>query len=119
VNPNSMTGTGKVSLTVNTTPAHPAVQGMNSRLGRGWLVAGGGVSLSCLFLLRLPRRRGRWEAGMLLTLVCIFLTAIGCGGTAQTNPGTTKGTYTVVVTGTSGSGSSQYQTSVNVPVTIE
>jgi hypothetical protein len=110
VNPNSMTGTGQVSLTVNTTPAHPAVQRMN------WAVAGGGVSLTCLLLFRLPRRRGRW---ILLPLVCIFLTTIGCGGSAQTNPGTTKGTYTVVVTGTAGSGSSQYQTSVNVPVTIQ
>jgi hypothetical protein len=38
---------------------------------------------------------------------------------AQTDPGTAKGTYTVVVTGTAGSGSSQYQTSVNVPITIQ
>jgi len=52
-------------------------------------------------------------------VVGIFFTAIGCGGSTQTNPGTTKGTYTVVVTGTAGSGSSQYQTSVNVPVTIQ
>ena len=29
------------------------------------------------------------------------------------------GTYTVVVTGTAGSGSSQYQASVNVPITIQ
>jgi FtsP/CotA-like multicopper oxidase with cupredoxin domain len=119
VNPNSMTGTGKVSLTVNTTPAHPAVQRMNSRSDPGWFVAGGGASLTCLFLFRFPRRRGRWEAMILLTLTCIFLTAIGCGSTAQTNPGTAKGTYTVVVTGTAGSGSSQYQTSVNVPVTVQ
>jgi hypothetical protein len=119
VNPNSMTGTGKVSLTVNTTPAHPAVQRMSSRSDPGWFVAGGGVSLTCLFLFRLPRRRSRREAMILLTLTCIFLTAIGCGGTAQTNPGTAKGTYTVVVTGIAGSGSSQYQTSVNVPITIQ
>jgi hypothetical protein len=119
VNPNSMTGTGKVALTVNTTPAHPSVQRVSSRSGPGWFVAGGGVSLTCLFLFRFPRRRGRWEAMTLLILVGIFFTAIGCGGSTQTNPGTTKGTYTVVVTGTAGSGSSQYQTSVNVPVTIQ
>ena len=41
------------------------------------------------------------------------------GGTAKTDPGTPKGTYTVVVTGTAGSGSSLSQTSVNVPITIQ
>ena len=51
--------------------------------------------------------------------MAIVFTVIGCGGTAQTNPGTAKGTYTVVVTATAGSGSSQDQTSVNVPITIQ
>jgi hypothetical protein len=55
----------------------------------------------------------------LLILAGIVLTFIGCGGTAQTDPGTAKGTYTVVVTGTTGSGPSQYQASVNVPITIQ
>ncbi len=54
-----------------------------------------------------------------LTFMAIFFTVIGCGGTAQTDPGTPKGTYTVVVTATAGSGSSQDQTSVNVPITIQ
>ncbi len=52
-------------------------------------------------------------------LLAIVFTVIGCGGTAKTDPGTAKGTYTVVVTATAGSGSSQYQTSVNVPITIQ
>jgi hypothetical protein len=49
----------------------------------------------------------------------IAFAVIGCGGAGQTDPGTAKGTYTVVVTGTAGSGSSQHQTSVNVPITIQ
>jgi hypothetical protein len=47
------------------------------------------------------------------------VTVIGCGSTAKTDQGTPKGTYTVVVTGTAGSGTAQSQTSVNVPVTIQ
>ena len=45
--------------------------------------------------------------------------AIGCSGSAGTDPGTAKGTYTVVVTGTSGTGTSAIQTTVNVPITIQ
>jgi len=117
VDPNAMTGSGQVSLTVNTTPAHPL---SSMRTGApGWLVAGGGASLAGVFLLALPRRRGRSRAGFFLTLVAVIVTVIGCGSTAKTDQGTPKGTYTVVVTGTAGSGSSQSQTSVNVPVTIQ
>ena len=56
---------------------------------------------------------------LVLSFMAILFTVIGCGGTAQTDPGTPKGTYTVVVTATAGSGSSQDQTSVNVPITIQ
>jgi hypothetical protein len=52
-------------------------------------------------------------------LMAIVFAVMGCGGTAQTNPGTAKGTYTVVVTATAGSASSPDQTSVNVPITIQ
>ena len=116
VNPKSITGTGQASLTVNTTPPHPQV---STRRGLpGWL-AGGGASLACLLLIGLPRRRWRGTAVFLFALTAIVFAVIGCGSTAQTNPGTTKGTYTVVVTATAGSGSSPDQTSVNVPITIQ
>ncbi len=117
VNPNSITGTGTVQLTVNTTPAHPASSRLNSR--PGWLMAGGGASLACVVLLILPRRKGRNAALGILAILAIAFTVVGCGGSAKTDPGTAKGTYTVVVTGAAGSGSSQYQTSVNVPITIQ
>jgi uncharacterized membrane protein YeiH len=112
-----MTGTGKVSLTVNTTPAHPVSSKQEG--APGWLAAGGGASLACVFLLALPRRRWRGRAMLVLSLGAVVFTVIGCGGTAKVDPGTAQGTYTVVVTGTGGSGSSQYQTSVNVPITIQ
>jgi FtsP/CotA-like multicopper oxidase with cupredoxin domain len=120
VDPNSTSGTGKVSLTVNTTPVHPA-----SRKQTGlsaWLAAGGSASFACIFLFALPRRR--WRGAMLLlalTATLFTFTVVGCssGGGGQTDPGTPKGTYTVVVTALAGSGSSQSQATVNVPVTIQ
>jgi FtsP/CotA-like multicopper oxidase with cupredoxin domain len=117
VNPNSITGTGQASLTVNTTPPHPQI---SRRTGApGWLAAGGGASFACVFLLALPRRRWRGKAMFVLTFMAILFTVIGCGGTSQTDPGTPKGTYTVVITATASSGSSQDQTSVSVPITIQ
>jgi hypothetical protein len=52
-------------------------------------------------------------------LAAALFLGVGCSRAATTDPGTTKGAYTVVVTGTAGSGSSQYQTSVNVPITVQ
>jgi Bacterial Ig-like domain (group 3) len=117
VNPNSITGTGKASLTVNTTPAHP----LSSRLVRpkGWLAAGGGASLACVVLVFFPRRRLRSRAMMALALIALVFTIVGCGSAAKIDPGTARGNYTVIVTGTSGTGSAQYQTSVNIPITIQ
>jgi hypothetical protein len=53
--------------------------------------------------------------------MAFLFAAMGCNGGAgtSTDPGTTKGTYNVVVTGTAGSGTSQSQVSVNVPITID
>jgi len=118
VNPNSITGTGTAQLTVNTTPAHPTSSKLNGR--PGWLAAGGGASLACLVLLILPKRRWRNSALSLLAILAVAFTVIGCGGgSTNTDPGTAKGTYMVVVTATAGTGSSAYQTSVNVPITIQ
>jgi hypothetical protein len=116
VNPSSITGTGQVKLTVNTTPMHPL---SDRRAGPRWLVAGGTVSLACVALLFFPRRMGRNIALGFLGLVSIVFVLAACGGSAGTDPGTAKGTYMVVVTGTAGNGSSAYQSSVNVPITIQ
>jgi FtsP/CotA-like multicopper oxidase with cupredoxin domain len=107
VNPKSMTGTGKASLTVNTTPAHP----LSSRLALG------GASVAFVLLLFVPRASGRTRALSFLIFLAVFF--IGCGGTTKTAPGTPKGAYTVVVTATASSGSTQDQASVNVPITIQ
>lgn len=117
VNPNSMIGTGKVALTVNTTPSHPTSARLTDRFG--WLTAGGGTSLACIFLFVLPKRRGRGKVMLLLTFLAAGLIFTGCNNAAKTDPGTAKGTYTVVVTGMASSGASQYQSSINVPITIQ
>jgi hypothetical protein len=56
---------------------------------------------------------------LVLVLTTALFMAIGCGGSAKIDPGTPKGTFTVVVTGTAGSGSAQYQTTANVPITLQ
>ena len=117
IDPKSTTGTGQVSLTINTTPAHP--QSSKQTASPTWFAGGGGASFACIFLFALPQRRWRGTAMIALAFLAILFTVIGCGSTAKIDPGTPKGTYTVVVTGTSGSGSSLSQTSVNVPITIQ
>jgi len=108
VNPNSMTGTGQASLTVNTTPSHPLSSSRPKT--PGWLATSGGTTFACLFLLALPRRRTRAQVMLAIitttALYAALFMAIGCSGSAGTDPGTAKGTYTVVVTGTSGTGAS-------------
>jgi hypothetical protein len=47
--------------------------------------------------------------------VCARLAA----GAVVSAPGTVKGNYTVVVTGTAGNGASQFQTSVDFPITVQ
>jgi len=117
VNPNSIAGTGQVQLTVNTTPAHPLSSQRTN--GFSWFAAGGGMSVACVFLFVFPRRNWRNGAMIVLAFLATVFAVIGCGSTTKTDPGTAKGTYTVVVTGTAGSGTSQAQASVNVPITIQ
>jgi hypothetical protein len=66
-----------------------------------WLPAGG-AALACVLLMgvRATRRRGQWMLGLVLLLASLSAGLLGC-----TNPlegGTTPGTYTITVTGTSG-----------------
>jgi FtsP/CotA-like multicopper oxidase with cupredoxin domain len=117
VNPNSSTGSGTIQLTVNTTPAHPSSSKLNGR--PEWFAVGGGTSVACVLLLLVPRTRWRNTAISLLAIFTIVFTLVSCNGAAKTDPGTPKGSYTVVVTGTAGTGSSQYETTVNVPITIQ
>jgi FtsP/CotA-like multicopper oxidase with cupredoxin domain len=122
VDPSSVSGTTQVTLRVNSTPSHQVsmLRGGDS----GWFAAGGGVTLAGLMLLVFPRRRRRMRSLLvLLPMAALFsalIFALGCSGSAaKVDPGTAKGTYVVVVTGTSGAGASVYSTSVNVPITLQ
>jgi FtsP/CotA-like multicopper oxidase with cupredoxin domain len=64
----------------------------------------------------LPNRSDLWT---LLASIALACAAIGCGSSPKIDPGSAKGSYIVVVTATAGSGSLQYQASVNVPLTIQ
>ncbi|HEX7158165.1 MAG TPA: protease pro-enzyme activation domain-containing protein, partial [Edaphobacter sp.] len=87
-----------------------------------WSIAGSGVSLACVMLLTIPRRR-RWGALLALLLSVVAVSVSGCGSSSsstssssssssgQTNA--TRGTYIVNVTATSTSaGTTLVHTSV-------
>jgi hypothetical protein len=78
--------------------------------GTPWYTRGGAV-LACLLLFGIvPRRlRGRALLGMLLLFVALAGGLLACGGGGSTStcnaviPGTAAGSYTITITGTSGS----------------
>jgi FtsP/CotA-like multicopper oxidase with cupredoxin domain len=118
IDPGSITGTGQAVLRINTTPPHSAAIRQIDR--PGWLAASGSISLAGLLLFFLPARKRYRNMLLALLSVSILYLSVGCSGTAAaTNSGTPKGSYIVVVTGSSGAGSSQIQNTVNVPITIQ
>jgi Putative Ig domain len=107
LNPPSVTISGATAqtstLTVTTTPASSAETNVKKLI---WPT--GGTTLALVVLLVVPRRRRNWLAMVGMLLLCLAIGAVGCGGGGGStngnggNPGTTAGTYTITVTGTSG-----------------
>jgi len=78
--------------------------------GKGWLGAGSGAALALLLFFGIPARRRSWRSMLGIIVAMAVIGALsscggsgGGGGGGQTIPGTTAGTYTVTVTGASGS----------------
>jgi len=115
----SITGTnaGTATLTVLTTAPTKAASMFPERRDLPWYTSGGAV-LACVLLFGIRPIRRSWQTmlGMLLLLVTLAGGVLACGGGGgsgsnggggggTTNPGTTAGTYTVTVSGTSGAAS--------------
>ncbi len=112
--PSSATISGTSAQTATLTVSTTAATAFNDPPKLFWPTTGGAV-LALLFFFVVPRRRRNWLAMLgLLVLFASAGAAIGCGGGSgggggggggggSSNPGTTPGTYTVTVTGTSGS----------------
>lgn len=116
-----ITGTAAATstVTVMTTASQQAASGRVQPPMR-WPAAAGVVLSGCFWFGIASFRRRRLRPSILFALLIATLGAIGCGGGsngggAQTNPGTPPGTYTLVLTGTSGTSSH----SINVSVTVQ
>jgi len=105
--PAAITGSDAVTATLTVNSTASSLAGLQDPFRRLFAL-GGGTALAGLFFLLLPRRRRSLKA-LLLMIVALTLagSATGCGSkqsqTAVGDGGTTAGTYTVTVTGTSGS----------------
>lgn len=113
--PVSITGTaaGTATLTVSTVGAYTGggCTAMNEQQrGFPWHTggyAGGGAVLACLFLCGIPARRRRLRRVLGMVLLAVLAGGVlACGSGGHSCPvvpvGTAPGTYTVTVTGTSG-----------------
>ncbi len=109
--PVNVTGTtpGSGLLTISTTASSPGTCSSGNSMGFPWKTTGV-ASLACVLLFANPRRKPAWRtlAGMLILLLCLAVGVTACSGgngsACTNNPvtGTTAGTYTITITGVSG-----------------
>jgi hypothetical protein len=110
--PVTITGTaaGTATLTIATTaPNNCGNVAYQTPRGVFWYT-GGGTALALVLLFGVPARRRRWRTAlaMLALLVTLMGGWLACGGGRSVQncgpiiPGTTPGSYTITVTGTSG-----------------
>ncbi|MDR3724355.1 MAG: hypothetical protein P4K83_07690 [Terracidiphilus sp.] len=116
LSPASLTMNGTTAQT-STLTIHTTSTSAQNRTRPLFLPSAGGSALALLFLLRAPRRWRNWTAMLGLLAVFIAVGASGCisSSSSISTGGTPTGTYTVTVTGSSGSiwVSNQMQVVVN------
>jgi hypothetical protein len=112
-------GSATATLTISTSSGSTAMAD-SAGSGLRWY-ASGGTALACILLLGDPRRR-RWRAwmGMVVLLMVCAGGMVACSGataavSSTASSGTTPGTYTITVTGTSGATTA----TASVPLTVE
>jgi hypothetical protein len=101
----AISGVDAVNATVTVTTTASSAQSMLAPLR---LPHSAASVLACILLFLIPVRRRRWLAMLGCSLLLVAVAS--CGGSSNTgntgpppNPGTTPGTYTVTITGASGS----------------
>lgn len=97
---------GRAILTISTTAPSPGSSAQARPSELRWLARGGTALAFCL-IFGVSTKRKKWRsvlglAGLCVVLLCGVQACGGIGGGGQRNPGTTPGSYTVTVTGTSG-----------------
>jgi len=104
--PSSVTISGNTAQTSTLTVMTTAATASENRIKRLFWPSAGGTALALVLLFGVPRRRRYWLAMLGLLAFIVSMGAMGCGGSSNNggggNTGTTAGTYTVTVTGTSG-----------------
>ena len=98
------------ALTITTAASNAANEKSGTRnqhRPRGLAIGGTAIAMATLLLVGFPTWRQTRMARVILLIATLIGTTIGCDGTKAAaplaNPGTTPGTYTVTVAGSSGS----------------
>src|SRR5262249_37867555 len=99
-------GTTDVVLTITTTA--PTAAAPSAALARprayyaAWLPFSGLGLMGVMVIVAPKRHRKAVALLMTMSLMSALMLLVGCGGSSHHDPGTTKGTFPVTVTGTSG-----------------
>jgi len=111
--PLSVTISGSAAQTSTLTIYTTAASSATNQMKHPFWPAAGGTTLAVILLFGIPRRRHNWLVVLVLLVLFVSIGAMGCGGSSSGggggggggggNAGTTPGTYTITVTGTSGS----------------
>lgn len=107
----SLSGTTPQTSLLTVTP--DGATALNQSAPLRWPAAGGSA-LALILCFAVPRRRRAWLALVALLAVVVAFPGLGCGGNSTSPLPASPGTYTVTITGTSGS--LTQRTSVTVTV---